>query len=619
MRADFPSQDLESEIQRLEKQPAGAAETIAAANKLHRRLWQAVAHGRPQGISTQLAASLIGLRYEFASNSSVMSALARGKGGKAEVLVRARTQPWSPAVELALEVAPPPGWQVAAGAKPVAASPGVLVNLTAGVQVPQQADLRQLPVKIKVVLEGTPLVVEDHFDVSQREILNWLVLGPLPNHGGTQPDAVVHVAETRLDAGATYEGLTGKIAWQPATLGNRYLHFDQRWKPERPATALAVACLRVECPMAVALQLHSRGAAEFSLGGTSIAKIDPPNGDKTVRVELHPGDNLLVCKSSFLTGMWEIAVDVKPLQAGPPITQVPAAELPALEALRPGIHNKASKSRHARTVNGRLPGEGQVSLCTMAAAAGESWASVPPGAAALGYTKCVINETPTAADVAPGRSGHYKWFSGQWFSKTTPSLDHYETQSGVLALKLGGELVSAPLDFSPGRLPLLAGAEGFYVEFDVRLSDNDRDHWPAVWLMPAEHDGKHDHYQGDPAGFERFMELDVDEGGFGPGLTGTVHSTEGVYPRWKHVQNPNNVSRTPLDRSQMHTFGASYDPAQQKATWWVDGKQQMSAGAPFVPAVAARQHFYLILSGQSHGANKPHFTLISGVRAYVPQ
>jgi hypothetical protein len=74
----------------------------------------------------------------------------------------------------------------------------------------------------------------------------------------------------------------------------------------------------------------------------------------------------------------------------------------------------------------------------------------------------------------------------------------------------------------------------------------------------------------------------------------------------------------PLDRSRIHTFGASYDPARQKVTWWLDGKEQMSAGAPYVPAVAARQNFYLILSGQSHGAQKPHDTFIHGVRAYVP-
>jgi hypothetical protein len=239
-------------------------------------------------------------------------------------------------------------------------------------------------------------------------------------------------------------------------------------------------------------------------------------------------------------------------------------------------------------------------------------------AAALGYTKRVINETPAAADIAPGKNGDHKWFSGQWYSGTAPSLDHYGTRTGALAMSLGGDLVSTPRDFSAGGLPLLPGEGGFYVEFDVRLSDNDPDHWPAVWLMPAEHDGKRDHYEGDPAGFERFMELDVDEGGFGPGLTGTVHSTEGLFPKWKHVQNPNNVSSIAIDRSRKHTFGASYDPASRKVAWWVDGKPQMSAGAPYVPAVAARQHFYLILSAQSHGAKKPYFMFVTGVRAYAP-
>ncbi len=249
---------------------------------------------------------------------------------------------------------------------------------------------------------------------------------------------------------------------------------------------------------------------------------------------------------------------------------------------------------------------------------GKAVAHVPPGAAALGYTKRVLNETPTAADIAPGKNGNYKWFSGQWYAQKAPSLDHYGTQNGVLALSLDGDLVSTPRNFSSGRLPLLSGKDGFYVEFDVRLSDNDRDHWPAAWLMPAEHDGKRDHYEGAPASFERFMELDVDEGGFGPGLTGTVHSTEGVYPKWKHVQNPNNVSSVAIDRSQKHTFGASYDPVRQKAAWWVDGKPQMSAGSPYVPAVAARQHFYLIISAQSQGAKKPYFMFVSGVRAYAP-
>lgn len=251
----------------------------------------------------------------------------------------------------------------------------------------------------------------------------------------------------------------------------------------------------------------------------------------------------------------------------------------------------------------------------------EAERQVPLGAAVLGYTKCVINEQPTADDVAPGGRGNYKWFSGQWFSgEKAPTLDHYSTQAGVLAIRLGGELVSAPHDFSPGKLPLLPGADGFYVEVDVWLSDDAPDHWPALWLMPAEHNARlDDHYAGDPPGFQRWMEFDIDEGGFGPGLTGTVHSWWGVWQEgFQQVQSPNNVSPIPLDRSQKHTFGGSYDPVRQRVAWWVDGVKQMSAGPPYVPEVAAKQHFYIILSAQSHGKQKPYQMFVGGVRAYVP-
>ncbi len=252
-------------------------------------------------------------------------------------------------------------------------------------------------------------------------------------------------------------------------------------------------------------------------------------------------------------------------------------------------------------------------------------ADVPPGAAAPGYSKCIIWERPVAEDVAPGKNGAHKWFSGQWYAKP-PSLDHYATRDGQLVIKQGGDLVSTSRDFSGGKLPLLPGCDGFYVEFEVRLSGQDADYFPAVWLMPAEHSGQQldqyrDLYPNDPVGFERWMELDVDEGGFGPGLTGTVHSWWGIWGKnggYQHQQNPNNVSKVALDRSQPHVFGASYEPGRKTVTWWVDGQRQMSATEPYVPDVAARQNFYLIMGAQTHGKQKPYELIISGVRAFVP-
>jgi hypothetical protein len=90
----------------------------------------------------------------------------------------------------------------------------------------------------------------------------------------------------------------------------------------------------------------------------------------------------------------------------------------------------------------------------------------------------------------------------------TPPLNKYSTYDGVLTYGLGGDLVSAPHDFSPGKPPLLPGRDVVYIEFAYWLSDSDPDHFPAVWLMSAEHNGtRQDQYAVDPSGYERWMEL----------------------------------------------------------------------------------------------------------------
>jgi hypothetical protein len=256
-------------------------------------------------------------------------------------------------------------------------------------------------------------------------------------------------------------------------------------------------------------------------------------------------------------------------------------------------------------------------VTAQAAASGK----VPPGAATLGYTKCVIDERPSVADIAPGKTGNFKWFNGLWYQPQMPS-SKFEMVDGVLAVHPRGVLVSAPHDFSnQGRLPALPGKDGFYAEFEVRLSDDDPDHWPAVWMMPIEHNGKNgDHYEGDPEGYLRYMELDVDEGSFGPGMTATVHNWAGNFRTLeRHIQNPNNFLPAPLDRTKMHTFGASYDPARTTVCWWLDGVRQISATSPYVSRIAAKQHFYLIMNANYQKKKSRDYRMfISGVRAYVP-
>lgn len=245
--------------------------------------------------------------------------------------------------------------------------------------------------------------------------------------------------------------------------------------------------------------------------------------------------------------------------------------------------------------------------------------AIPAGASVLGYTKRVINLNPTTADISPDGAGVYPLYNGQWYKKTPPSLDHYSMEDGVLALSLDGDLTTISRDMTQHQLPLLSGSEGFYVQFEVRLSDNNPDHWPAVWLMPAEHNRRQDdHYRGDPVNFERWQEIDVDEGGLGPGMTGTAHNWSGIWPHYTKIHNTNNRSSTPLDRTSWHKFAAGYDPIRHKITWWLDGKKQFSAKSADISDYAADQHFYLLVTAQTHGQNVPYTMYIRNITAYVP-
>jgi hypothetical protein len=237
---------------------------------------------------------------------------------------------------------------------------------------------------------------------------------------------------------------------------------------------------------------------------------------------------------------------------------------------------------------------------------------IPVGAASMGFTKCVINETGIRPeDVSPDRKGLYKWFSGRWYDRETPAAAKYVLdEDGVFTMLGGGDLSSVPPTYPDrGALPLLPGKDGFYVEYTVSLSDMDQDHASAFWLMPSER------RRGNTADW--FMEIDVDEAQFGPGLTGTVHNL------WEaegggHIQNPNNVCRSKLDRTKPQTFGASYDPATRTVMWWWENYYQMQAGTPYVPAVAEGQNFYLILTAKMNKLRKPYKMHVHAVRAFVP-
>ena len=261
---------------------------------------------------------------------------------------------------------------------------------------------------------------------------------------------------------------------------------------------------------------------------------------------------------------------------------------------------------------------------TSAAETKVNW--IPAGAAAAGCTKCVVNERPHVSDISTNGKGDCKWFSGHWYSRRPPAMDFYRMENGALCLEAradghSGNLTSAPHDWpEKGRVPFLPAKDGFYVEFDCQLDTNDPDHFAAVWMNPADKRAGHKVvHPGDRPEYERWMELDVDEAGFGPGWTCTVHNWYGIWPDYLHLQNPGNVSKKPLDRTKRHRFGASYSPRSRTVAWWMDDELLLTAGEPYVPASAEDLRYFLIFGAQMHKKNVPYNMYVYAVRAFVPQ
>jgi hypothetical protein len=232
----------------------------------------------------------------------------------------------------------------------------------------------------------------------------------------------------------------------------------------------------------------------------------------------------------------------------------------------------------------------------------------PTGAQSLGYVRRVFCVAPTVSDISINDGVSVKLYSGSWYSKDPTPMSHYSMSGQTLVLANGGGLITETRKSLPGALPLLLASAGFYVEFAERLSDNDPDHWPAVWLMPQEHNGHHDdRLASDAQGYERWMELDVDEGGFNSGHHGAVINWWGNYPNYQHENFGNDPPSTfGMDRTQEHIFGLSYDPSGKKVTWWVDGAAVGSASTAKVPSIVNNHHYYLIIGNQNHGKNRPY-------------
>ena len=244
--------------------------------------------------------------------------------------------------------------------------------------------------------------------------------------------------------------------------------------------------------------------------------------------------------------------------------------------------------------------------------------SIPQGATDVQANQLLFQDCPQIADLDfTGKVDGKKYYSGVWWGKPKDQSFYQQTNDGLI-IKRGAGVATVKLNSYRGHFPLLKGDRPFYIEAQVSTSSNDPDNFPAVWLMPIEHNlRQEDVYEPDPRGFERWFELDIDEGGFGPGGHHTAISWSGIWPNYKKIQNPNPTSKDSLDRMQPNVFGVSYSPESLTVRWWLNGKKVLEATRPYVPEIARRQRFYLIVSAQSHKNISDYEMRFMGVRAFM--
>jgi hypothetical protein len=248
--------------------------------------------------------------------------------------------------------------------------------------------------------------------------------------------------------------------------------------------------------------------------------------------------------------------------------------------------------------------------------------TLPTGATALGYTTQVFYDQPSLTQVsATDTDSTSKWYPGSFSSPVIQNLEARKLlseQNSELAISLGGSITSETHTSKAGGLPLLSGAQGFYVEFAMHLSTNDADHFSGLYLQTVEHDlARQDHLSTDPAGFERWTEIDVSEGGYGTGSLSTVLNWDGIYPHYSsQLFNSWGESHdAPLNWTTEHRYGVSYNPITNVLQWYLDDVPTFKATPN--AAVMKQFHYYLVMGAGSHGSHTPYDMYIHYVTAYT--
>jgi putative cofactor-binding repeat protein len=318
--------DVASALQALTKAPDGSPEVYGLADAVTRAALSRIAQARPEGLPFSALASTLGLSVWIPYNSGIYPTLQNGVGGQTTIdleitssAAQGEALPISAGVEL------PQGWE---GGKSDLAElkPGPPFRLSVPVTVPAgEFGQHFFPVTLVLHLGESALRLHANLEAGSGYVRGYMLLGPFPNKATDALDLTLLPPDDGTDLDGQYDGLKGKIGWQPWEDGD-WLRFNELFPGDAPVCAYAVACLN--CPQATPAELRVGGAASFALtlNGEPVWVINRPSavgpGHDRKTVQLREGDSVLVFKLASKPVDWTWVFEVGPASDGPPLDGV---------------------------------------------------------------------------------------------------------------------------------------------------------------------------------------------------------------------------------------------------------------------------------------------------------
>ena len=294
-------------------------------------------------VDAVLLDGLLGLKLSAIGNGAFQEALGSNSGGTGAVELKASLAIDGVGLRLAPQWTWPEGWKGEATSV-TELKLGGTVTIPASVTVPAQAwGIWNVPVKIDMDVGEGRLQAQSTFPLGCGNVRNWLVVGPFENKDKTPLDNQLHPPEERLDVKGEYDGINGKVRWQPAALKGNTLDLSQFLTSTSNATGYAVTVLKAKQATAAKLLVRTHQALRLWLNQEPVVTHAQAHyAELSKTVTLQPGDNVVMVLTSTTSGKWQFSLEVNEQGEGGNIQAVPADQLSRVPALNPPALTKGS-------------------------------------------------------------------------------------------------------------------------------------------------------------------------------------------------------------------------------------------------------------------------------------